>query len=131
VSPCLLHPTRAVRGYRDLIVFQKSLALVVKAYSIARLLPREERFELGGQLRRASTSIPINIAEGAGRRSAADYARFLAVARGSLSEIETCCLIAEALGFASKERVSAALAVADEVGRMLTAMLKRQYARPT
>jgi four helix bundle protein len=121
--------TQRFRGYRDLIVFQKAITLVVEAYAVAGCLPPEERFELGKQLRRASTSIPINIAEGAGRRSPADNSRFLAIARGSVSEVETCCLIAQALGYARRERIDAALGIAGEVGRMLTTMLHRQQAR--
>ncbi|MGH7711422.1 MAG: four helix bundle protein [Gemmatimonadaceae bacterium] len=119
-----------VRGYRDLIVFQKAVSLVVASYAIAHCLPRDERYELGRQLRRASTSIPINIAEGAGRRTSRDNAQFLAIARGSLSEVEACCLIIQELKYAPPHRIAAALSIADEVGRMLTTMI-RQLARRT
>ncbi len=117
------HPP--VRGYRDLIVWQKAMGLVVLCYGAARQMPPDERFELGRQLRRAAISIPTNIAEGAGRRRKPDYARFLAIARGSLSEVETCLESTLRLGFGSEEIIRPALLLASEVGRMLTAMLRR------
>ena len=123
-------PARPVRGYRDLIVFQKAIALVVASYAVARCLPPDERFDLGRQLRRACTSIPINIAEGSGRRSKRDYAQFLTIARGSLSEVEACCVMIQALDYAPGDRVKAAMSIANEVGRMLTTMLYRQLRRP-
>lgn len=118
-----------VRGYRDLIAWQKAIALVVSSYSVARCLPPEERYELGKQLRRSSISIPANIAEGAGRRHRADYARFLTFSRGSLSELETYLEIIRLLEFAPLERTEPAIELASEVGRMLTVMLRR-HARP-
>lgn len=119
------HKRQRVSGYRDLIVFQKAVSLVVASYSVARSLPADERFELGKQLRRACTSIPLNIAEGSGRMSKPDYARFLAIARGSLSEVEACCVLIEALDYAPAKRIDTAMSLADEVGRMLTVMLRR------
>jgi four helix bundle protein len=115
-----------VRGYRDLIAWQRAIALVVECYAIARMLPGHERYELARQLRRAVTSIPANIAEGSGRRRKPDYARFLAMARGSLSEVETYLEICAALGYADAERLRRPRSLADEVGRMLTALLHRQ-----
>jgi len=122
-------PPRRVRGYRDLVVFQKAIALVVEAYAVARCLPPDERFDLGRQLRRACTSIPSNIAEGSGRRSGRDYAQFLTIACGSLSEVEACCVMIRALDYAPSDRVNAAISIADEVGRMLTTMMYRQLRR--
>jgi four helix bundle protein len=119
-------PHRHIRGYRNLTVFNKAVSLVGASYAVARSLPQDERFELSSQLRRASTSIPLNIAEGSGRMSQPDYARFLSMARGSLFETEACCVIIKSLDLAPTKRISDAMSLADEVGRMLTVMLRRQ-----
>ena len=71
---------------------------VAVAYQLGRSFPVEERFELASQLRRAATSIPLNIAEGAGRDSAAEFCRFLIISRGSVTELDTIILLAERLG---------------------------------
>jgi four helix bundle protein len=123
-------PNRHLRGFRDLVVFNKAVSLVGASYAVAKCLPQDERYELGTQLRRASTSIPLNIAEGSGRMSDPDYARFLSMARGSLFEAEACCVIIESLDFAPQEKINAAMSLADEVGRMLTVMLQRRLNRP-
>lgn len=102
---------------------------MVASYSVARCLPPDERYELGKQLRRSAISVPANIAEGAGRRHKRDYARFLSMSRGSLSELETYLEIIRLLEFAPLERTEPAIELASEVGRMLTAMLHR-YPRP-
>ena len=102
---------------------------MVASYAVARSLPPDERYELARQIRRASTSIPINIAEGAGRRTKRDNVQFLGVARGSLSELEACWLIVEALNYAPAGRVTAVMSLADGVGRMLTTMIHRQSQR--
>ncbi|MGQ0640381.1 MAG: four helix bundle protein [Gemmatimonadaceae bacterium] len=120
-------PTKPrVRGYRGLVVFQKAVSLAVASYAVAKCLPPDERYELGRQLRRACVSIPINIAEGAGRRTKRDNAQFLAIARASLSEVEACCIVIRALGYAPADKILPVLSVADEVGRMLTTMMRRE-----
>lgn len=122
MPPVARHPK--ARSYRDLIVWQKAIALVGECFAVAHLLPFDERFELGKQLRRSSISIPANIAEGAGRRHRGDYARFLAIARGSQAEVMTYLDIIEVLGYAPAERTQPARDLAIEVGKMLSAMLR-------
>ena len=78
-----------VRGFRELIAWQKAMELVKIVYRLMRGFPAEERFRLCDQLSRAVISIPSNIAEGNGRESKTEYARFLGIARGSLYETET------------------------------------------
>jgi four helix bundle protein len=80
---------KKIRNYRDLIVWQKSIALVTEVYSITRLFPKEELYGLISQIRRSAVSIPSNIAEGYGRYSTNDYIRFLQIAIGSLYEFQT------------------------------------------
>ena len=79
----------ARKTHRDLIAWQASMQLLVEAYRVARQLPDVERYGLAAQLRRASVSIPANIAEGFGRSARGDYLRHLSIASGSLREIQT------------------------------------------
>lgn len=110
--------------FKDLIVWQKSMELVRAVYAVSKSFPKDERYALTDQLRRAVVSIPSNIAEGSGRASNADYGHFLSIARGSLYETMTQLQIAVDLGCIPG--ISPELeALMSEVGRMLTSMLKR------
>ena len=88
-----------MKGHRDLLVWQESIALVKDIYAVTRQLPDEEKFGLTSQMRRAAVSIPSNIAEGAARSSQRELAQFLVIARGSLSELETQLIIAKELNY--------------------------------
>ncbi|MDP4529001.1 four helix bundle protein [Alkalimonas delamerensis] len=83
----------------DLKVWQLAMDLLVDVYAISKTFPDHEKFGLSSQMQRAAVSIPSNIAEGAGRESKPDFLRFLSIARGSLSELETQLLIAQRLGY--------------------------------
>lgn len=85
--------------FKELIVWQKSIDLVTKIYKVTDKFPSSEIYGLTSQLRRASVSIPSNIAEGNTRRSKADYVQFLRIARGSCSEVDTQIIISKNLGF--------------------------------
>ena len=87
------------RPHERLDVWRDAMSLVEEIYRITATFPDSERFGLTSQLRRAAVSIPSNIAEGAARRSTAEYLRFLSIARGSLSELDTQLQIAIRLGF--------------------------------
>ncbi|HMH83730.1 MAG TPA: four helix bundle protein, partial [Gemmatimonadales bacterium] len=78
-----------INGYRDLLVWQRAMDLVIEAYGFAKRFPGEERYALAQQLRRAAVSVPSNIAEGHGRKYLGDYVRHVSIARGSLMEMET------------------------------------------
>lgn len=93
--------------------------LVVACHSVAQRLPHHETFGLSSQLRRASVSIPANIAEGYGRLHRGDYVRHLSIALGSLRELTTLLEITVRIGYASQEEVSPATMLADRVGQML------------
>lgn len=84
-----------MRPHYRLEVWQDSMELVDMVYKITRNFPNEERFGLVSQMRRASISIPSNIAEGAARKGSAEFANFLNIATGSLSELETQVLISK------------------------------------
>ena len=107
------------KSFEDLIAWQKAVALVTTMYRLSASWPAEERFGLTNQVRRASVSIPSNIAEGQGRQGSAELKRFLSIARGSLGEVQTQIHIARNLGFSTDEEIGAALVDAAEVGRIL------------
>ena len=113
-----------IQSYRDLIVWQKAMEVVVVCYRLAENFPKTETFGLASQLRRAAVSIPANIAEGHGREHLGDYLHHLSIANGSLMEVETHLLLAEKLSFLSKQQLDPALAATAEVGRMLAGLTR-------
>jgi four helix bundle protein len=112
----------AVRNYRDLIVWQKAMDLVVAAYVLADAMPPSETFGLSAQLKRAAVSVPVNIPEGEGRGSQPEFRRYLRIAYGSLREIETEVLIAIRLGFTSQASAQPVMGLATEVGRLINGL---------
>lgn len=113
------------RTHRDLIVWQRAMELVDDVYRLAGKLPDAERFGLYSQLTRAAVSVPANIAEGHGRSGGREFANFVSIARGSLAEVDTLLEICARRGYASPADYDQAMTKADEVGRMLTVLLKR------
>lgn len=109
-------------SHKDLVVWQKSVALACKVYAASRLLPREERFGLISQLRRAALSIPSNIAVGSARTSRTEYLQFLHVSRASLAELETQYMIASRLALLSDATTT--LDEIAEVGRLLNGLIR-------
>ncbi|MGH7703681.1 MAG: four helix bundle protein [Gemmatimonadales bacterium] len=101
------------------------MALVLETYRLAKLLPCSERYGIVSQIRRAAVSIPANIAEGYGREHLGDYLRHLAMANGSLKELETEILIARNLGYLVEEDVTQTFAMTTDLGKMLRALIKR------
>lgn len=112
-------------SFKDLIVWQRAIELTVAIYKLTASFPDSERFGLTNQLRRASISVASNIAEGYGRSTKGEYLLFLGHARGSNCEVETQLVIAEALGFGTKDKWRSAEGLCDEIGRMLVAMMKK------
>ncbi|MBU2949632.1 four helix bundle protein [Tamlana agarivorans] len=78
-----------IQSHKDLRVWQEAMDLVVAIYDVTKSFPKQENFGLSSQLQRAVVSIPSNIAEGAGRKGSKEFSRFLYIALGSLSEVET------------------------------------------
>ena len=115
----------SIKTYRDLIVWQKSLAFVTDIYEVTMAFPKEELFGLISQVRRSSVSIPSNIAEGYGRRSTGDYMRFLQVAMGSLFELQTQLQIALNLRFLSQQKFEGLYESSREIERMLSGLLRK------
>jgi len=110
-------------SYRDLTVWQKAMTLVKDIYLQTGKFPKEELFGLTSQIRRAAISVPSNIAEAQGRLSKREFRQFLAVARGSLLELETQLFIAADLGYLSTAEHQALLGRTDELLRMLNGLM--------
>ena len=112
------------QSFKELKVWQKAMELALTVYKLSSTFPDAERFGLTNQLRRASVSVPSNIAEGYGRASTGEYRHFLGIARGSNCEIETQMALAKALCFGSEQTYVEAESLCDEVGRLLTSTMR-------
>ena len=110
-------------SFTDLRVWRESIELATEVYELTATFPKHEIYSLTQQMRRASVSVPSNIAEGKGRGSARDFRQFLYQTRGSLLELQTQILIAERLNYASSERSRAVLDHASRVGRSLSGLI--------
>ena len=109
-----------MQDFTKLRVWNDSHDLTLKVYSMSRHWPIEERFGLTQQIRRAAVSVPSNIAEGSGRASRADFARFLAIASGSASEVEYQALLARDLGYLDPETHDTARRAVVHIRQQLT-----------
>src|SRR5947199_2091741 len=116
-----------MRNYRDLQVWTKAHSLTLDLYKISRAFPREEMYGLTAQLRRAAASIGANLAEGCGRRTSAELARFVRIAMGSASELDYHLLLGRDLGFMQEEDFQRTAKNLVEVRKMLTAFVSTIY----
>ena len=114
-----------IRSHRDLVVWQKSMDMVVQVYRLSGRFPREEGYRLTAQVTRAAASVPANIAEGHARSTAKDYAHFLSIAKGSLMETETFLMLAVRLDYLTGDDADPTLALIAEISKMLTAIRTR------
>lgn len=110
------------RSYRDLIAWQKALALVTAIYEASAEFPKHELYGLTSQTRRAAVSVVSNIAEGQGRNSAREFVLFLSHANGSLAEVETQLFVAEALRYIGADKKAVMLEKTEEVGRLIAGL---------
>ena len=113
-----------MKDFRQLKVWEKSHHLALEVYKATATFPKEELYGITSQLRRASISIPTNIAEGCGRNTNADFARFLQIAMGSASETEYEIILAFDLGFLSKDQFERLQTKPEEVKKMLASFIK-------
>jgi four helix bundle protein len=118
-----------VESYRDLVAWQKSMALATEVYGVSDDFPRREMYGLTRQLRDAAVSVPSNIAEGKGRSTTKDYLQFLYRARGSLYETQTQLEIARNLGFLTADGFAAIITRANEAGRILNGLIAKTAKR--
>ena len=112
----------AVRSYKDLIVWQKAIDLVVLIYEHSKSFPKDEIYGLRQQIRRAGVSVPSNIAEGQCRNTTKDFLNFLGIGHGSLAEVDTQLVIGERLGYFTPEQATALRDRINEVGRLLSGL---------
>lgn len=111
-----------LKCYRDLQVWSRSLDWAEAIYEATSHWPRDERFGLVSQIRRAAVSIASNVAEGAARRTTGEFIQFVGVAQGSLAEAETQLFLAQRLGYIPGNDAKALLSGSDEISRMLAAL---------
>ena len=117
-----------MRNFRDLIVWRRSHEFVLRIYGLTETFPKHEAFGLTSQIRRASASIPTNLAEGCGRWGDGDMGRFVQIAMGSASEVDYLALLAADLGYVPRSDYVELAAELIEIRRMLTAFYK--HVRP-
>jgi four helix bundle protein len=110
--------------YADLEVWRAAMELAERIYRLTAVFPKEERYGLTSQMRRAAVSVPSNIAEGKGRSSDKELIQFLCHSRGSLFEIDTQLTIGERLGYSPKEECDAMRHDIARVGQMLNGLIR-------
>ena len=114
-----------IRNYDDLDVYKKSYEAALEAYTLSKKLPKEEAYGLTSQVRRASLSIPLNIAEGYGKReSIAEFKRYLYMAKGSCDEMKVLADFIKDLGYLDGGEHEVMKTTYDEIGKMLHGLIK-------
>jgi four helix bundle protein len=112
-----------VRNYRELEVWEKSHKLTLELYKLSRGFPKEEMYGLTSQMRRAAVSIGANLAEGCGRRTSAELARFVRIAMGSASELDYHLLLCRDFEFIAEEQYDRAMRELVRIRKMLSGLL--------
>ncbi|MFV0554297.1 MAG: four helix bundle protein [Mangrovibacterium sp.] len=120
-----------IKDYKELIVWQKAMDATVEIYRLVKLLPKEETYALSDQMRRAAVSIPSNIAEGQSRNSSKDYARFLAMAKGSRAELETQLLLCVRVGYLTNDDISVVIDLLSEISKIINAIQRKLTPPPS
>jgi four helix bundle protein len=121
--------TNITRSYKDLIVWQKGIALAKLVYELTKNFPPEERFGLVAQMRRAAVSIPSNIAEGQARHTTGEFIQFISHAEGSVAELDTQFILSIELTFCRQAVANPVLEVIGELRRMLNVLRRKLAAR--
>jgi len=116
---------KSTNSFKDLIVWQKSMDLVIKIYQITNKFPKSEVYGISSQMRRSAVSIPSNIAEGRRRGSRKEYCNFLLIAYGSGAELETQAEIVKRLGFIDISSYNEISNLLTEIMKMLNSMLSK------
>jgi len=117
------------QNFRSLKVWQLGMQLAEDVYHLSQQFPKHETYGLGSQIQRAAVSIPANIAEGHAMGSTKDFLRFLAIAQGSLAELETHLMLAERIRYGNSEQIKLILNRCTEEARMLRSLRKSVRSR--
>lgn len=112
-----------MKPHKNLEVWKRSFDLARDLYLITNRFPSDEKFGMISQIRRAATSIPVNIAEGAARRSNKEFAQFLYIAAGSASELDTLLLLSQTLGFDKREELEIYISKLEDISKMLFGLI--------
>ena len=120
---------RKPAGYKDLLVWQKGIALVKCVYELTRCFPGDEKFGLISQMRRAAVSIPSNLAEGQARNTTGEFVQFISYAEGSIAELDTQLIISVELDYCTMNEVRQAVELISELRKMLNALRRKLVAR--
>ena len=115
--------TTPINSFRDLLVWQKSMDLSIRAYKLARRLPKSDQMVLGYQIQKSSVSMPSNIAEGFSRHSTPHYIQHLWTTHGSAAELETQLEIGNRVELIKTEEAAILIADAQEIGRMINGLV--------
>ena len=119
-----------INSYRDLVVWQRAIALTKHIYAVSEHLPAPEKYGLSQQLRRAVVSVALNIAEGKQHSTRKDFARFIEIATGSLNEVEAVLLICIELGMLDADYLEPHFHEISALRRMLWALRKKLRTNP-
>ena len=114
-----------MKAFRTLTVWEKSHQLTLAIYHVLKNYSKEELFGLTSQMKRSSSSIPTNIAEGCGRNTNKDFARFLIMAFGSANELEYQIILSKDLAFIDNETSNKLLVQVEEIKKMLNALIHK------
>src|SRR5437764_8109594 len=113
------------QNYKDLLVWQKAMALAKAIYGLTRSFPREEKFGLVAQMRRAAVSIPSNLAEGQARHTTGEFIQFISHAEGSVAELDMQLILSIELNFCADENAQSAFGLINDLRKMLNVLCRK------
>ena len=116
-----------MKDFKNFVVWQKSHQLTLDVYKMTHNFPKEELFGLTSQMKRSASSIPTNIAEGCGRNSDKDFARFLIIAFGAANELEYQFILSRDLNFINNDSSEKLLFQVEEIKKMLNSLISKLY----
>jgi four helix bundle protein len=122
---------QSINSYRDLKVWQDAVSLAEDCYRLTRQFPRDELFGLTSQIRRASASVPANVAEGHGRENTGNFVQSLRVSQGSLKELETHLPLAERVGILPLPELEIVLGRCESLGKRVRALIRSLQSKST
>jgi four helix bundle protein len=117
------------QNYKDLVVWQKGIALAKMIYRLTQSFPSAEKFGLVAQMRRAAVSVPSNLAEGQARHTTGEFVQFISHAEGSVAELDTQLILSSELRFCDRASTTPAFELIDELRRMLNVLRRKLVAR--